>query len=531
MTNIALAKSSYLQGTRIAWCAGRALLLMVLCFSGCSRLALPEKQAQAQPAENQDSTEPADTAFQSAVNRSAPHDDLQTPEQIRQVTAKDDSQSDAPSRPGLIGGLRNLIQANDVLQDAGVGNGLLGQLDVAATQLEQAKQSNRMAIRQANRQARVGRNAGSPNIVLIQLERAFPVFHNDASLQALPNLYRLAANGLCFTRYYAGSSDLKLARWCLLSGKSPNLAQDSALSVPEGQSLASLLWNGGYSTAFLGQWRELSLPIHRGYEEWVGFDNLHPAIPYPASVLIDNTEMRLTANAKGAQGLHSIDLFASEAVNFLQRHQAGRRPFLLQISLPDFPGSGVSGTNQRNISARLDAAVGKVLEALDQLQLTQNTCIVLTAESGTALSAETQQPLQRPDGTRAFDHGLGEGNLRVPLVISWPGQIQAGTTDHLCAAWDLFPTFLELTSTNARPPGLSGISFVALLRGKAPQDHPLLYWSTLDQSVQAVRKGDWKGIHVRGTTGVQLFDLKKDPGETTNLAQAHPEIVQQLIAK
>ncbi|HWL07830.1 MAG TPA: sulfatase-like hydrolase/transferase [Planctomicrobium sp.] len=438
------------------------------------------------------------------------------------------------SRPGIIGSLRDLIQSNNVFEEAGVGEGLLQQLDDAATQLGEIQRQNREAIRQVNRQQRLGRNAQSPNIVLIQLDR--PLYSGATEEVSTPHIDQLVEEGLTFTQHYAASSDLRLARWSFLTGRNPALVQptnggatNGQVSLPENRGLLSgLLWNGGYITAFIGQWDDTDLPVQRGFDEWVGFRNRSEAAPFPASISIDATTMKLVQNASKKEGVHAIDLFASEAVNFLQRNQQTRRPFFLHVSLPTFSKEGKP-------VPQIDRAVGTLVNALQQLRLNTTTCVILTSETGPEYrqnSGHQGKPEALPNGTQLFSHGLGEGNLRIPLVFYWPGQIRSGTTNHLSAAWDLVPTLIELTSTQRRPARTDGISFVSTLRSRPQQQVPaLLYWATSDRKVQAVRKGNWKGIYVQGESAVRLFDLTSDTAETTNVAKEHPDVIEQLIVK
>lgn len=447
--------------------------------------------------------------------------------------ARSDDLSPAPeSSGGLIGGLRNLIQSTDILgSDEDVSGGLLNQLDQAAGQLNRVRQSNRDAIRQANRQPRVGRNSASPNLVLIQLERMPFLNPRDIPADRSSHYRRLISESLFFTQHYAASADLTMARWSLLMGKNPALDRSNSLPAELGdQSLPALLWDGGYSTALIGQWDDPALPTDRGFDEWAGFRNRKESAPFPVTVSIDSTTMQLTGNSNGKQKMHAIDLFAEEAVHFLERHRAGRRPFFLMVSLPAFDPATDSCLSGET-GERVDRALGTVMKALQELNLRSSTCVVLTATTGTAVPGDLQSPVELASGARSFPHGLGEGNLHIPLCVSWPGQIVPGETEHLSAAWDLLPTLVEITRTQRRPTGLPGLSFVPLMRGQAQPEHPLLYWSTPGQAAQAVRQGNWKGLSVRQSSGVQLYQLHTDPGETTNVAAQHPDVVKAMIAR
>lgn len=444
--------------------------------------------------------------------------------------------------PGMIGGLRNFIQSFDFGADEETQGGLLQQLDDASVSFQEIRKNNRDAIRMANRQVRTGRSGSSPNIILIQLERLSPDDLTKNQLEGHPHLSAFVAQGRRFTRHYAASPVLSLARWSLLTGKSPVSIPPSSgpVKLPATpQTLPNLLWDGGYSTGFIGQWDSPEHPLNSGYEEWIGFLRRDDAAAYPLKVRIDQSEMELIANkpeSDAEKRVHALDLFASEAGNFLARNRNSNRPFFLHVSFPYLDSNENTPSLHDQLTPRIDAAIGKIVSALEHTQMTRTTCVIVTAESGPALRPGSELPQSLPNGTRIFPHGMGEGNLHIPLVVSWPGQVLPGETDHLSATWDLLPTLLELTSTRKRPAQLSGISFASLLKQKdqspkSHKEHPLLYWATPDRAVQTVRKGNWKGLLVRGETAVRLYDLSTDPGETNDVASSSPEIVRQLMAK
>jgi arylsulfatase len=133
---------------------------------------------------------------------------------------------------------------------------------------------------------------------------------------------------------------------------------------------------------------------------------------------------------------------------------------------------------------------------------------------------------------RATSDGLSEGNLRVPLLVRWPGHIEPGSvSEHACAIWDLLPTLADVAGAQRRPLRIDGVSFAAELLGRPQRAHALLYWETRARGFgQAVRMGRWKGVRAPGATSLKLYDLSRDPGEQTDLSGEHPEIVEQMRA-
>ncbi len=129
-----------------------------------------------------------------------------------------------------------------------------------------------------------------------------------------------------------------------------------------------------------------------------------------------------------------------------------------------------------------------------------------------------------------------EGGIRVPLIVRWPNKVPAGQVDqnsHV-AFWDFLPTFAELAGVHT-PKGVDGISIVpSLLKGTAVGNDRPLYWEFLQNEEtgkkKAVRWGNWKAIQNSKQTKLELYDLNADIGETSDIAEQHPELVKKLKA-
>ena len=186
----------------------------------------------------------------------------------------------------------------------------------------------------------------------------------------------------------------------------------------------------------------------------------------------------------------------------------------------------------------LDDQVGEIVAKLKELGIYENTLIVFTSDNGPSYTGgvdaeffNSANPFPNNYGrTKGFTY---EGGIRVPMIASWPGKINAGsTTDHISAFWDVLPTFSELVKVNA-PEDIDGISFLPTLIGGGEQgEHDFLYWEFPSyQGQQAVRIGDWKGIRkdiFKGNMEVELYDLKNDMAETTDVSDQYPAIVAQI---
>ena len=137
-------------------------------------------------------------------------------------------------------------------------------------------------------------------------------------------------------------------------------------------------------------------------------------------------------------------------------------------------------------------------------------------------------------GLRGFKRYLYEGGIRCPLLVRWPGKVEAGSTsNHISAHWDLFPTFCELAGTNP-PEGLDGISFLPTLLGKEQEKHEHLYWEFYEGGgKRAVRIGKWKAVqnqvNRKGKDApIEIYDLESDRAETSDLAAQNSELIARI---
>jgi arylsulfatase len=184
---------------------------------------------------------------------------------------------------------------------------------------------------------------------------------------------------------------------------------------------------------------------------------------------------------------------------------------------------------------RLDTTVGRVIDRLKELGLTERTLVMFTSDNGPTfdVGGADSKFFGSAGPHRGLKGQLYEGGIRVPFVASWPGVIPAGRVDATpLAFWDVLPTLAELAG---EPPvaGIDGISFVPALTGRGRQAaHEALYWETpAGGGAWAVRQGDWKAIRRQlraGKLATELYDLAADPGESTDLAARNPETVARM---
>ncbi len=186
----------------------------------------------------------------------------------------------------------------------------------------------------------------------------------------------------------------------------------------------------------------------------------------------------------------------------------------------------------------LDDQVGEIVAKLKELGIYENTLIVFTSDNGPTYTGGVDAEFF--NSARPFDNKYGrtkgftyEGGIRVPMIASWPNKIKAGSkTDLISAFWDVLPTFSDLVKEKT-PNNIDGISFLpTLFEEKKQIEHDFLYWEFPSyQGQQAVRMGKWKGIRkdiFKGNMKIELYDLKKDLSESTDVADQHPEIISQI---
>jgi arylsulfatase A-like enzyme len=181
----------------------------------------------------------------------------------------------------------------------------------------------------------------------------------------------------------------------------------------------------------------------------------------------------------------------------------------------------------------LDKGIGDIVRLTHTAGIDKRTLLLFCSDNGPMRNHPVTEFFNSNGQLRGGKRDLYEGGIRSPLIAYWPSVITAGTvSDHICAAWDFFPTFCELAGA-ALPDGLDGISIVPALTNRDQPKHEFLYWEFhTHQGMQAVRMGDWKGIRfnagIDADAPIQLFNLAKDVGETQDVAAKHPEVAMRM---
>ena len=377
-----------------------------------------------------------------------------------------------------------------------------------------------------------------------------------------PNIDKLAAEGLRFRQAYAGGPVCTPARSVLMTGlhNGHTVARDNIPHYPtyleeDDITVAKVLKQAGYRCGGIGKWSlgdagTVGRATNQGFDMWFGYLNQDHAHYYYTEYLDDN-EGRLDLSGNTESRKHySHDLMTERALKYIRENKDHSFFFYGAYTLPHFSkksedpdGLAVPTTEPytdkpwdekskkyASMLHMLDRDVGRIVDLVEELGLTDNTLIVFTSDNGghegVPAEIDTSGPL------RGVKRHLTEGGIRVPMIARWPGKVPAGkTTDEIVAFQDMMPTFSELAGTEA-PADTDGLSIVdTLMGGKLKTPHEYLYWDyghCRDRYDQAVRLGRWKGIRLGRKSEVQLYDLDTDIGETKNIASKHAGIVKKI---
>ncbi|QXD25703.1 arylsulfatase [Opitutia bacterium ISCC 51] len=382
-----------------------------------------------------------------------------------------------------------------------------------------------------------------------------------------PNVDQLALEGTRFTQFYSGSPVCAPARGVLMTGLHSGHARIRNNSPKKGGELeqfgegsrrlsligneptvASVLKQAGYDTGISGKWgigepTSNATPTQMGFDEWLGYLNQNHAPYYYTDFLWRNLEkMPIPENQNGKREIYSNDLMRDFALDFIRSHKED--PFFLYLpltiphSLMEVPYLGVYTEKDwpedvkiyAAMVSRLDSYVGEIVEELEQWNLTKNTLVFFTSDNG-AVGNDRTTFLDSAAGQRGSKGTVYEGGLRVPLVMKWPGVIEAGESND--TPWmfvDVLPTLAKLS--NAPLPGnLDGVSLLPTILGEKQDElsERFLYWEYPKRRLwQAGRLGKWKAVRYGMDGQLELYDLETDPQEKVDVSSQYPKLVEKF---
>ncbi|HWV99516.1 MAG TPA: arylsulfatase [Candidatus Acidoferrum sp.] len=389
-----------------------------------------------------------------------------------------------------------------------------------------------------------------------------------------PNIDKLAAEGVRFTDFYAGSTVCAPSRCALMTGLHTGHAYirgNAAVALrPQDVTVAELLKKAGYHTGLIGKWglgneNTTGMPQDHGFDEFGGYLDQTHAHDYYTDHLwrydptLGFSRMALIENDAGKKALYTHDLFETAALNFIKINQPNplnhHRPFFLYLAFTiphanneegrrsgngmqvpgDEPYSSESWPqvekNKAAMITRLDATVGKILDKLKELKIDDNTIVLFTSDNGPHKEGGVDPKFFESSGPlRGIKRDLYEGGIRVPMIVRWPGKIKPGrVSDLVWSFWDFLPTACQIGG--ARPPArIDGLSMLPGLLGQVQTNrHNFLYWEFHEGGFkQALRLGDWKAVRLQADGPLELYDLKTDPGEKHDVADKYGYVVARI---
>ncbi|RQO59969.1 twin-arginine translocation pathway signal protein [Paucibacter sp. KBW04] len=372
-----------------------------------------------------------------------------------------------------------------------------------------------------------------------------------------PHLDALAAGGQRLRHAYANSPVCSASRTALITGRyqyrlrvgleepipGPNSPHGLA---PEQPTLPGLLHAAGYHSALVGKWHlghgPQFGPLKGGYQEFYG--NLGGGVDYFSHKDGADAKARLDFwdgdKAVQTTGYYT-DLLSDRAVQILRRHAAPEaKPLFLSLhyTAPHWPWEGPDDeAMSRRIKSlihhdggsleiygrmvqAMDSGVGRVLRALDEAGMADNTLIVFTSDNG----GERFSRMWPLSGQKTE---LLEGGIRVPTLLRWPAQIKPGVSDQVAIGMDWLPTLLAAAGAPAYA-ATDGINLLPLLKGEQAPQPRKLFWRYKAQGQRALREGEYKYLRIKGREF--LFNVLRDPRERANLASLEPARLATLRA-
>lgn len=420
--------------------------------------------------------------------------------------------------------------------------------------------------------------APRPNIVVVladDLGYGDLACYGSSSVKSR-HLDRFAAEGLRFTDCYSAAPNCSPARTGLMTGRTPSrvgvynwIPMLSPMHVRRSEiTVATLLRNAGYQTAHVGKWHLNGMfnhpsqpqPWDHGFEHWFATqNNALPNHRNPVNFVRNGTPV-------GRLEGYAADLVVDEASRWLKSRD-DERPFFLFVCFHEphepiasadkytqmYPSDDPSYSAHHGNITQMDAAFGRLLATLDELQIRDETLVYFTSDNGPAVTS--MHPHGSAGPLRAKKGHIYDGGIRVPGIVQWPGVVKPGTVSgEPISGVDLLPTLCDVAGV-ATPDDrtLDGASFRSVLSGQTMRREKPLYWQFHRASSEvkvALRDGRYKlnarltlpemrpsgsitktemeGMKVAELTGFELYDLKTDIGEEHDIKDTAPEVFERL---
>ena len=427
----------------------------------------------------------------------------------------------------------------------------------------------------------------SPNIVIIFMDDlGYGDISNFGAINyKTPNIDRMANQGMLFTNFYSAQAVCSASRAGLLTGTYPNRIGISGALMPYSKkglhkdeiTIAEMLRDEGYATGIFGKWhlghQKKFLPNNHGFDTYLGIPYSNDMWPvdfdgnqisdtsswkkktYPQLPLIQDFEKIKEIKTLEDQSILTT-LYTEKSVEFINENKD--RPFFLYLphSMPHVPiavSNKFLGKSKQglygDLMMEIDWSVGEIVKSIESNNLSENTLIIFTSDNGPWLNFGNHA-----GSTGGLREGKGtsfEGGQRVPTVMMWGGVIPEGKiANQLSSTIDILPTIAHITGGKLPEHKIDGINIFDILKGteKEPRDHFYYYYG--NNNLEAVRKDNWKlllphssrsykgvlpkndghgGPYSRIETGLELYNLRRDPGEEYDVIALYPDIAKELL--
>jgi arylsulfatase A len=409
--------------------------------------------------------------------------------------------------------------------------------------------------------ARASESRRGPNVIMILADDMGwgDVGFNGRKEWKTPNLDKLASQGTKFSRWYTAAVVCAPSRAALLTGKYTihNGVSRNNEDLPRSEvTLAEALKSAGYATALFGKWHhgrpregESSYihPMDQGFDEFFGYTSAtHAWEKFPKKLWHGREEKEVTGYAD--------TLFTDKSIDFVKRNRD--RPFFLYLAFvaPHFhveaPAEDVREHRgkfkekdaKKPVNAayaamitRLDKEVGRLLQALDELGLADDTIVIFSSDHGATFEAGNLGASAFLDSNFPFrgqKRTLWEGGIRVPGLVRWPGKVPVGRTSsepiHMI---DVFPTVLAAAKVKSDPTWkVDGRNMLDVWTGKDAGPARTLFWEwrTEGHYQIAAMRGPIKFVITGEKSRPEMFNVEADPGERRNILAEQPALAKQM---
>jgi arylsulfatase A-like enzyme len=434
-------------------------------------------------------------------------------------------------------------------------------------------------------------NIEKPNILIIHVDDLgyHDLSINGSEIYQTPKIDALAKQSVVFNNAYANYPRCVPSRYAMMTGNYPVQNGDvpddgfEMNNVPDTKNFVKNIKAAGYQTAYFGKWHLGSEQSLKDFGYDYSFAAGHAGSPisflYPFNVAKGKGKNKKApvpdVDEVSKEGDYLMDVMEANVAKYIKNVDKNK-PFMAMFSFyavhqpleakeedikrnrkeinafdfgnqPEYILEGTGRTKMRQdnptyaaMVETMDENVGKLLQLLKDLNIDDNTIVILSSDHGGLSNdgtnqrhlATTNYPL------RAGKGWLYDGGIKVPLMVKWNGKFQPKTDNQsLVMLMDVFPTLLDITSHKSLD--TNGKSFLPILENKETWTDRTVFWhsskarpvNTGDTKSSAIRKGNYKLInwYVEGRT--ELYDIVKDPSESIDLSKKEPELTSQLLTE